>query len=367
MDELRFPWRRPVLPEEEERFTIECILAVPITERRGREVQLHLDYPQVLTALPLCLRGRLEASPAVVRDEAEFFYGVVQRKGKYDMGLLDERSYCLGEFALIAGIACRDLSRRDEARLWFDRAYAGFVGVRWSQPCLLELLYQKLALRIEERQFAEVMALLPDLIESLSELGMEEHVLKCSFLKGLALRETDRLNDALVLYREIVARAQALGDGKLLGSAYVDLMQIHAFLGETEKAFDLACEATPLLQRFDNRTDLAKLQLGLAYLLRNQGKLAEAVEAFRAAQKEFTEIGLRADVAAIQLVVADLLLDLGQEAQARWEVQVALPVIDEYKLVPEGIAALGLLRESLKHRINRQALRDLHGWFRDDR
>ncbi len=41
-------------------------------------------------------------------------------------------------------------------------------------------------------------------------------------------------------------------------------------------------------------------------------------------------------------------------------------MIDEYKLVPEGIAALSLLRESLdNHHINRKALRDLHGYFRD--
>jgi tetratricopeptide (TPR) repeat protein len=365
MEELRFPWRRPALSDEEERFAIDCILAVPITERRGKDIQLHLDYPQVLMALPLCLRGRLGASPAATRDEAKFFYALVEQKSKHDMGLLDERNYCLGAFALIAGMACRGLSRREEARLWFDRADAGFLGVSWRQPHLSELLYQKLALRIEERQFAEVVALLPNLVESFSELGMREHVLKCRFIEGQALRETDQLPKATALFRDIARQARDLGNGNLLGMAYVDLLQIHAFRGETEAAFDLACEATPLLRQMENRTALAKLQLGLAYLLRSQGKLAEAVEAYRAAQKEFVEIEMRADVAAIQLVIADLLLDLGQEAQARWEVQMALPVIDEYKLVPEGIAALGLLRESLKQRINREALRDLHGWFRD--
>ena len=44
----------------------------------------------------------------------------------------------------------------------------------------------------------------------------------------------------------------------------------------------------------------------------------------------------------------------------------ALPTIDKEKMVPEGVAALSLLRESLRHqKINRQALRDLHDDFEE--
>jgi hypothetical protein len=41
------------------------------------------------------------------------------------------------------------------------------------------------------------------------------------------------------------------------------------------------------------------------------------------------------------LVIADLLLDNeAGTSEAEWEVRQALPIIDEYKLVPEGFAAL---------------------------
>ena len=80
--------------------------------------------------------------------------------------------------------------------------------------------------------------------------------------------------------------------------------------------------------------------------------------------KEFAQIGLRGDVAALQLVVADLLLDLGQDEAARREIVAALPAIDEIQMVPEGVAALALLRESVRGRgIDRAALRELHGYF----
>jgi hypothetical protein len=63
---------------------------------------------------------------------------------------------------------------------------------------------------------------------------------------------------------------------------------------------------------------------------------------------------MQADVAAVHLIVADLLLELGQDKRARWKIQAALPVIEEKKIVPEGMAALTLLRQSLRnHRINR--------------
>ncbi len=345
------------------RAEAELVLATPIPERAGKGTELQLENPELLLALCGLLYGSTEASPASVRDNADFLFHFLL-KPRRKIGEYDEREHFLGELALTAGGACRFLSRREEARLWFDRAEMWFSYDTLSRANILRLAYQKLALRLEERQFAEVLSLTPPLIERMTALGMRDEALKARFLEAIVLKETGRLDTAGERLRQLAGEAQACGNGKLLGSAYVSLLQIHAFLGEAEKALDLAREATPILRRLNNRIDLAKLQWGLATLLQNQGKFTEALNAYRLTQKEFSEIEMRADVAAIHLVVADLLLELGQDRQARWEIQAALPVIDEYKLVPERVAALSLLRQSLhNHRINRQALRDLHGHF----
>lgn len=362
-------FRRRTLTTEQGKAMAARALEMPIAERAAKASELHLDDPEVLLALFGMLRDRWQTEPAEVLAEAEFAYGYLEMLEPYDPHgpmLGDEREYFLGEAARVAGTACRLLSRREEARRWFDMAEGWFFQTANAVGNLAQLSYQKLALRTEERQFSDVLRLLPQLVRTFESLEMFEDALKCRFLEGQALRETDQLPKAVELFQEIARQARDLGKGNLLGMAYGDLMQIHAFLGETEKAFDLACEATPLLRSLGNRIALAKLQWGLGALLRGQGKFAEAVEAYRASQREFVEIQMRADVAAIQLVVADLLLDLGQDAQARWEIQVALPVIDEFKLVPESVAALSLLRQSLQnHRINREALRELHGYFLD--
>lgn len=363
-------FRRRALTSDQGKALASRALETPIAERAARASELHLGDPEVLLALFGMLRDRWQTEPADVLAEAEFAYHYLRTLEPDDPHgpmVGDEREYFLGEAARIAGTTGRLLSRRDEARRWFDLSEGWFFQTANAVGNLAQLSYQKLALRTEERQFAEVLELLPQLVRTFESLEMFEDALKCRFLEGQALRETDRLPEAVTLFQEIARRAKELGKGNLLGMAYGDLMQIHASLGEAEKAFDLACEATPLLLRLGNRIALAKLQWGLAILLRSQSKLAEAVDAFRVAQREFAEIKMRADVAAIQLAVADLLFELGQDAQARWEIQVALPVIDEFKLVPEGVAALSLLRKSLAgHRINREALRDLHGYFRND-
>lgn len=61
-----------------------------------------------------------------------------------------------------------------------------------------------------------------------------------------------------------------------------------------------------------------------------------------------------------------MLLESGKETEALTEIIAALPIVEEYKLVPEGVAALALLRESVRQqKVNHQALRDLHGFFEE--
>jgi hypothetical protein len=62
----------------------------------------------------------------------------------------------------------------------------------------------------------------------------------------------------------------------------------------------------------------------------------------------------------MSLVIAESLLALGRDREAEWEILSALPTIDEEKMVPEGFAAVALLRESVQRRkTDPNALREL--------
>lgn len=367
-DLLRFPSSSTLISAAEASAAAERFLTTSAAERVDHAGELALDQSETLLSLCQLLDQQIESSPAQVARDAEFLYCFLERlppsRGSF---LFDEREYYLGELALLAGCSSRFLSRREEARTWLDRAEAWFLLTANVAGDVARLSYQRLALKIEERQFDEVLKLVIPLTESFTRTRSFELALKCQCLQGVALKESGQLDEAFEVFRKICRDASEAGNDKLLGSAYVNLTQIHADLGRAEEALSTAQEASTVLKRTGSRTDLAKLHVGIAALLRSQGKLSAAMEAYRSAQNEFIELEMRADVAAIHLIVADLSLESGQERQAEWEIRQALPVIDELKMVPEGVAALSLLRESLRRRsIDRQALRDLHGYFDDN-
>lgn len=364
-DLIHFPWRQLGLSSGAARRSAENILATPIATRQTIHGQVKLEDPEQLLCCCEILRNRLETAPADVRDDAEFFFGFLE-KPRRRIGRFDEREYFLGEFALIAGTACRILALRDRARQWFDRAEPNFVLANLSSAHISRVAYQRLALRLEERDLEAIADIAPRWVDAFAQLDLPDDSLKCRFLEAHALKETERLEESKHAFREIRDHAKAIGSWKLAAIASENLFQVHAFLGEADLARQEADYAMPLLRKFENRIGLAKLQMGLGYLFRSEGSAQASIEAFRDAQKQFSELGMRADVAATHLVLADLLLDSNQPAQAEWEIRAALPVIDELKLVPERVAALSMLRDSMRRRqIDRQALRSLNGYFEE--
>ena len=358
---IRFPKHNLSLQQAEQ--AAEHILLQPQDERLRKKRSLHMEDPETLLAMCSAIRGRLTSDPCSAREEAEFFFHFVD-KPRRDIGLFDERNYFLGEFALLAGAACRQLSRREEAWIWFDRAEAGFRHTINAAADLSRLGYQRLAERLEERQFDVVLELLPSLVESFRGLGMTEDALKARFLEGMAFLETDEPARAAEVFSEIADDPAAEENPRLRAAAYTNLTHVCGMVGDAEGAIAASSRAIPVFRQLNDRIGLAKVQWGLASVLRESGHNQAAIEAFRQAQQQFEALGMRADIAALNLVIADLLLDQGQNAEALREISAALPVIDELKMAPEGMAALSLLRESaLRQQVNRAALRELHGYF----
>jgi len=364
---LVFPWRRH-LSIDDGKEAAERILATPIAERRAKAKELLLEDPSTIVFLLGRFTAQIESAPANVHDEAEFLYWFIG-KPRRKIGVFDEREYFLGECALLAAKACRFLSRREEARRWMDRSEAGFRLSARHVEDLSRLAYERLASYVEERRFEEVLEMVPELFETMVAHDMVEEAIKTRFLEGWALRETGKLVEAADVFTRVADWARSVKNGaRLLAGSYVNLGQIQAALGDGEQALRMATEAMPIFRELNDLLGLAKLRWTIGDTLRAQGKIPAAIEAYREAQKEFGALQMRADVASLHLVIADQLLSLGQERQAEWEVRAALPVLEEEKMIPEGLAAYGLLRESLRRKqINRDALRDLHGYFRHDR
>jgi hypothetical protein len=93
---------------------------------------------------------------------------------------------------------------------------------------------------------------------------------------------------------------------------------------------------------------------------RQQGSLTDAIAAYREAVQDYAVIGMATWVAYIRVVLAQSLIAADRPREAEWELLAALPTIEEQKMVPEGFAAVALLKESVRRRkTDPNALREL--------
>jgi tetratricopeptide (TPR) repeat protein len=362
-------WRKRFLSLAESVSTIQSgVEQVLSALRDGPEdpAKLPLRDLEILLSVFGALRRRVDKAPASVRDDAERLYGLLN-ESKLEVGLSEEREFFLVELALLAGMTSRLMFRRQDAWGWFARAEAKIALTTNSSTQAARLMYHRLALRAEERHFDEVLQLGRRLRDDFLELGLTEDALKCRFLESAALQETRRSQEAVEVLKIACAEAEGMGNLELLSKALSNLTIYCRTLGDLKQALLHGQRALPLLQQLDDRVNLAKFGWAVGDVLREQGRLGEAIAAYRAALVKSEEVDTRCDSASIHLVLAEALLDIGLNEEAELEVRAALPIIEEEKMVPEGYAALALLQESLRRRkIDRQALRNLHGFFQDE-
>ena len=106
----------------------------------------------------------------------------------------------------------------------------------------------------------------------------------------------------------------------------------------------------PLLQASKQYVALADLKGTLGETLRRTGHIAAGIESYREAVKHYLALGMVTRVAYVRVLLAGVLLEAGHSREAEWEILAALPTIDEQRMVPEGFAAVALLRESVRQR-----------------
>jgi tetratricopeptide (TPR) repeat protein len=324
-------------------------LAIPLTERSESDRERVLGSPDVLMAIVSMLRGSRDLSPATVLHDSTDIYQWISRPN-CELGLFDERDYFLGEMALLAGGACRQLGQREEAFLWLDRAEAGFRHTMNPAPGLANVAYARIALRFEMGRYQDVLELTPSLEASFTKLRMDVEAVKCRLLLAMTLKQTGDHSKALSLLTGLHRKAFLAGNGFLQARILSEVGDLHQFEGRLDLAMQAFEEAVSLLDYEAPSAVQADLQLFVGGVLQAQGRLGEACEAFRTSQRTYLGLGMRAQVTYLHLVIAETLISLGREREAEWEILSALPQIDEMKMAPEAIAAVALLRESVRRR-----------------
>jgi tetratricopeptide (TPR) repeat protein len=124
-----------------------------------------------------------------------------------------------------------------------------------------------------------------------------------------------------------------------------DLRQLE---GQFELALAAFEEASSLVSEMELSAVQPTLKMYVGGVYKALGRTPEAIEAFRASQRDFAQLEMKPYVAYLHLVIAESLLEINRDRQAEWEILAAMPTIDEVQMVPEAIAAVTLLRESVR-------------------
>ncbi len=227
-------------------------------------------------------------------------------------------------------------------------------------PLMASVSYARLTLHYDRGRYEHAVQLLPSLAESFARLGMDRERLKCQFLEALCFKNGSKIQEAHSKLSSMLSDPFLSREEGIHGLVLLNLGDLLASSGQTSAALPLYDEALALVRGSNQRFAAAHLKGLIAEALRAEGSLGAAVEAFRASIEEYAELGMETWVAYLRIVLSETLIALSRNREAEWEILAALPTIEEQKMIPEGVAALALLRESVARRdTNFSALREV--------
>lgn len=289
------------------------------------------DQPTAVASGLMCIYEYLESSEETFR-------------------VLDLREYLLGACALIVASSLRVTGSTDEAEGWLRRAEKYFSATTDSEPLMAKLACERLAWLADRLEYRSVCLFSAEVIALTSRLGLRRDHLRSRLIEAIALRTRGVNTEAVAKLTALAADPELVAEPVLRNAALVNLadaLTCEGRLGEAELTIAKAYED------LDSRSSIASravLEGTAAQLLRRQGRLPEAIRKFRTSAIAYSAAGMRHQESAIQISTAETLIAAGRYREAEAEILLALPVLEKFEFVAEGIAAVALLKEAARMR-----------------
>jgi tetratricopeptide (TPR) repeat protein len=306
------------------------------------------EWEALLPRVASLLRTR-NSSPSAAYREAVTLFSVLKGAGQ-GAGLFDERFYLMGSLAASAGAAARQLGRLDEAQEWFAISEGLFGKTLAPAPLVAIVGYGRLCLLFERDEYEQILEFEPSVSECLRRNEVHSFLRKCEFVRAKSLRILGRRPEARELLESIRLCCILTSDGGLEALVLICLADLIREDCRFAEALELLQRAGALLQETDYVFAKAELNVVLGDLLRQQSKLLEAIPLFRSAVSQLRDLGMARWEAYDRLLLAETLLACNRPQEAEAELLQALPTMESLRIVPEGLAAVALLQESLRRR-----------------
>jgi len=324
-------------------------LASEGSEREPGFAAACLGDADVLLGICRELADRVNVDPPLVASEAQGVYRYLIHS-RTKVGVFDEYDYFLGEAALLAAMACRHLGQREASEDWLLKAEAAFRHTVAPAASLARASFERLALQFDMRRYDRVLEGIPALIRSFDTLEMKRQALRTRFLEAMALKDLGRLDDAGSCLESLGEEGALAEDVTLHGLVVAHHAEVLNATGRGEDAIELIRQSLTSAAFANQPLVTAHLKVAAAEFLRSRENLPTAAELYRGAIADYARVEMATQVAYLRVVLAEILLQLSRNREAEWQIAAALPAIEEQKMVPEGFAAISLLRESVRRR-----------------
>lgn len=270
-------------------------------------------------------------------------------RGVSTLGVFDERDYLLGEFALLAGNTARLTGRIEIAERWFNKAEKWYRHTVNPSPSLTRVSHARLALHYDMRQYAHVLASLPDLVTEYERLGMQAEVKKVKYLEAVTYKETGDADSSLACFLAL-RDSFATDEPSFQTLVLTGIAEEYGRRGQHEESLRAYGDALRAVDQSGDSMAAAQLKGSVGETYRSRGEYGAAVDCLRSAISTYSSLGMETRVAYLRVILAESLLAAGRQREAEWEILAALPIIEREQMVAEGFAAVGILRESAKRR-----------------
>jgi len=296
--------------------------------------------------------------PGEVARQAKRISSAVERFGI--PAPFDEKDHLLGELSILAGTTLRQTGRRDEARHWYSKASSFFSRTLRPKFGLLRVACELAAFDYETRNYSRAIATAHASLPLCKGSLLARERLKCYVVISGSLKDTGQLGEAVDCLTSMRSDPDIEKHPTFLVALLVRLANALALQQRYEEASKAHAEAFEWLAKIDVPVLRADQKSVLAESLRDQGCFGEAVILFRMAIDEYTEAEAMSLASYLRVVLAETLVALERYTEAVKELQIALPIIDREGMTKDGVAALALLKETLRRQsIEPKALREL--------
>jgi tetratricopeptide (TPR) repeat protein len=259
------------------------------------------------------------------------------------IGWLDDREHLKAVSALAAAVTGRQLGRWDVAEAAYRRAESAFRRTADIDD-LDRVEVERLALACSRGLYDAVKDSAPSRIEGLK---VPRERIKAQLILANALMSLAQADDTRLLLQAIQQNKAVENEPALKAWLLLMLGIALSYLGKDSEAVAEFKSAGDVLQKFFHPLQLASLAGAVGEHLAKSGRPAEAIGLYEAARETFREVGVAQQVGYYSVLRAELLMLTGASEEAEAALLVALPLIEEFELQREGLAAVVLLREAM--------------------